>query len=237
MLGIVLTLFALAAAGIVRWLRTRRVSYEDPTPPLITIPHSPVAKPMAPSRARRQTPHETLPVPVAAPSPPAPMHAAPSPPAPMHAAPMHAPPPPPRPAPRPHDGNGSDGDLVDGNTIKFYRPPDGTLQLLPGRLEIVAGEDMPHDIRFLRARGEEPQVTFGRGDGPPHRHVQLHARTVSRNHARMRFADRQWLIENLSETNPVVINGNELDSNDGGYVLKEGDRIEMGEVVFLFRER
>ncbi len=218
-IGIVGTLFLLAALGLIRWWRARQPSYDDPTPPLITIPHSPTPRPVTPARARRTEPpvdaHGTAPVTVAAPV-------------------LHSP------APgyeRPGNGSGTDGELVEGSTVRFYRPPDGTLQLLPGRLEIVAGEDIPHDIRFIRARGEEPEVTFGRSDGPPHRHVQLHARTVSRQHARMRFAEKRWLIENLSETNPVVINGRELDSGDGGYVLREGDRIEMGEVVFLFRER
>ncbi len=218
-IGIVGTLLLLAAISLLRWWRARQPSYDDPTPPLITIPHSPTPRPVTPARARRAEPsvdaYSTTPATPAAQV-------------------LHSPPPR---YERPGNGSGTDGELVEGNTVRFYRPPDGTLQLLPGRLEIVAGEDIPHDIRFIRARGEEPEVTFGRSDGPPHRHVQLHARTVSRQHARMRFAEKRWLIENLSETNPVVINGRELDSGDGGYVLREGDRIEMGEVVFLFRER
>jgi hypothetical protein len=216
-LGIIGTLLVMAGVGLVRWMRGRTFTFDDPAPPLITIPHSPVHKPMAPSMPRRQTPAtESLPVVAPQHTPPVPVH--------------HA-------SPRGGNGTATDGELVEGNTIRFYRPPDGTLQLLPGRLEIVAGEELPHDIRFIRARGEEPEVTFGRSDGPPHRHVQLHARTVSRQHARMRFAERHWFIENLSDTNPVVVNGEELDSGDGGHELKEGDRIEMGEVVFRFRER
>lgn len=218
-IGIVGTLFLLGAMGLLRWWRARQPSYDDPTPPLITMPHSPSVRPVTPARGRRTEPsvetHNTAPVTIPSPA-------------------LHSPA---KAYDRPGNGSGTDGELVDGNTVRFYRPPDGTLQLLPGRLEIVAGEDIPHDIRFIRARGEEPEVTFGRSDGPPHRHIQLHARTVSRQHARMRFAEKRWLIENLSETNPVVINGRELDSVDGGYVLREGDRIEMGEVVFLFRER
>lgn len=225
-LGIIVTLLALAVAGLTRWRRARKHGYFDQAPPLIAIPHSPGVRPVTPVVPWREGSALSH------------SHGAPASTAPATAV-GAAPRPSPARQPQPATGNGSsaDGDVVEGNTIRFYRPPEGTLQLLPGRLEIVAGEDIPHDIRFIRARGEDAEVTFGRSDGPPHRHVQLHARTVSRQHARMRFADRRWQIENLSETNPVVINGKELDSADGGYVLKEGDRIEMGEVVFLFRER
>jgi len=50
----------------------------------------------------------------------------------------------------------------------------------------------------------------------------------------------RWRLENLSSTNPVVINGRSLDANGGAMasvMLSEGDRIEMGEVAFVFRER
>ena len=50
----------------------------------------------------------------------------------------------------------------------------------------------------------------------------------------------RWRLENLSATNPVVVNGRPLDANGGvtsSVILSEGDRIEMGEVAFVFRER
>jgi hypothetical protein len=123
------------------------------------------------------------------------------------------------------------------STVRFFRPPDGTLQLLPGRLEIVGGENGKQDIRFVRSRGQTPTITFGRSEGPPHQHVQLHASTVSRMHARMEYEHQQWKLVNLSVTNPVVVNGEELSAVEGTRVLEDGDRIEMGEVVFRFRER
>jgi hypothetical protein len=49
-----------------------------------------------------------------------------------------------------------------------------------------------------------------------------------------------WRLENLSSTNPVVVNGRSLDTKGGAMtsvILSEGDRIEMGEVAFVFRER
>jgi hypothetical protein len=127
--------------------------------------------------------------------------------------------------------------LVEGKTIRFYRPPEGTLQMLPGRLEIVEGEDRGQAIRFVRTRGGLQQVTFGRREGAPYEHIQLRAPTVSRQHARLDFEHGHWNIYNLSETNPVVVNGESLAAGHGVRPLTDGDRIEMGEVVFRFRER
>lgn len=122
-----------------------------------------------------------------------------------------------------------------GATVTFAPPPEGTLQLLPGRLEVVEGEDRGQNIRFVRMNGPA-EVTFGRSEGPPYRHVQLHSPTVSREHARMCLENRTWTIVNLSQTNPVVVNGEELQASGSGHSLHDGDRVEMGEVVFEFRD-
>lgn len=122
--------------------------------------------------------------------------------------------------------------LVDAAPI-----PDGTLQLLPGRLEVLGEEGERGEVRFVRVPGEEPEVTFGRSEGPPHRHVQLRAPTVSRMHARLRFEDGRWSVSNLSRTNPVVINGGDMADDEAERPLEDGDRIEMGEVAFVFHSR
>jgi hypothetical protein len=121
--------------------------------------------------------------------------------------------------------------------VQEVAPAEGTLQFLPGRLEIVDGDVPGRDIRFVRTWGEIPEVTFGRVAGPPYRHVQLRSQTVSRQHARMQFAEGRWKLINLSQTNPVVVNGEALDSAHGQRVLRDGDEIEMGDVLFRFRER
>jgi pSer/pThr/pTyr-binding forkhead associated (FHA) protein len=120
---------------------------------------------------------------------------------------------------------------------RFYRPPEGTLQMLPGRLEIVDGEDRGQAIRFVKTRPGTQQITFGRREGVPYEHIQLRAPTVSRQHARLDFEHGHWNIANLSETNPVQINGEALFPGHGTRPLEDGDRIEMGEVVFRFKER
>ena len=153
------------------------------------------------------------------------------------------------------------GAAVDGASVRYWRPADGTLQFLPGRLEVIAGRDAGQEIRFVRTPGPDgTKVTFGRAEGAPYRHVQLREPTVSRAHACMMLDARtpapaegagrggsngdsgapRWRLENLSATNPVVVNGRPLAADEGPAsfaVLSEGDRIEMGEVVFRFHEK
>ncbi len=97
---------------------------------------------------------------------------------------------------------------------------------------------MGQEIRFVRHPGEKDTVvTFGRSDGPQYRHVQLHEHTVSRLHAKITLEGRRWRMSNMSATNPVIVNDTPLEGDDGSVLLNEGDRIEMGEVVFRFRAK
>lgn len=130
------------------------------------------------------------------------------------------------------------GDPYEGESLRFHRTSDPTLQFLPGRLEVIAGADQGHEIRFVKSAGvSKPEITFGRSEGPAYRHVQLRQQTVSRNHARMTLDGSTWSLTNLSATNPVVVNGCEMPGDGSSVVLGDGDRIEMGEVAFRFRER
>jgi pSer/pThr/pTyr-binding forkhead associated (FHA) protein len=122
--------------------------------------------------------------------------------------------------------------------VKFLERSDGTLQFLPGRLEILSGPDLGQEVHFARPLGEETaSITFGRSEGNPLRHVQLLDPTVSRSHARLDFSGGRWRLSNLSSTNPVVLNGRAVDEREVSVLLGDGDRIEMGAVVFVFRER
>jgi pSer/pThr/pTyr-binding forkhead associated (FHA) protein len=131
------------------------------------------------------------------------------------------------------------------HSMPDYRPPprkappaplEGTLQFLPGRMEIVEGRDVGQEIRFVKSPGPDgTTVTFGRAEGVPYRHVQLHEPTVSRHHAKMNFEAKNWRLTNLSATNPVVVNGIAMNGDGDSLALQEGDKVEMGEVVFRFR--
>jgi hypothetical protein len=163
-----------------------------------------------------------------------------------------------RAAPFPTMNDDNVGEAVDGASVRYWRAADGTLQFLPGRLVISAGQDAGHEIRFVRTSGPDGTiVTFGRAEGAPYRHVQLREPTVSRLHARMELDQRtapnasgargttvgqppRWRLDNLSSTNPVIVNGKPLDAHDAAgasVMLSDGDRIEMGEVAFVFHAR
>ncbi|MGQ0639152.1 MAG: FHA domain-containing protein [Gemmatimonadaceae bacterium] len=125
--------------------------------------------------------------------------------------------------------------LVDGHSLRFYRPAEGTLQFFPGRLEVIEGRDAGHEIRFVKtAAPDSESITFGRLEGPPYRHIQLREPTVSRQHAKMSLREGMWYLENLSGTNPVVVNGEALSGPGTTVRLTDGDRVEMGEVTFRF---
>jgi hypothetical protein len=130
------------------------------------------------------------------------------------------------------------GQLVEGTHVRYYRAEEGTLEFLPGRLEILSGGDVGQEIHFMRQLGEEgATITFGRNEGPPLRHVQLLDPTVSRQHARLSFAGGRWHLSNLSQTNPVSLNGSPVPLTGRALTLQEGDRLEMGAVTFLFHDR
>jgi len=75
-------------------------------------------------------------------------------------------------------------------TVRFRRPSEEPIQLLPGRLEVLSGESKHREIRFVRIPGEPLQLVVGRDPGTPSpRHVALQSSTVSRQHARFEFAD------------------------------------------------
>jgi pSer/pThr/pTyr-binding forkhead associated (FHA) protein len=106
-----------------------------------------------------------------------------------------------------------------------------------GRLEVLAGATTHHEIRFVRLPGKADQLILGRDAGPSPQYVGLGSTTVSRRHARFAFTDGCWTIENLSQTNPVVVNDDELTEIDGERPLIDGDRLELGEVVLRFHAR
>ena len=128
--------------------------------------------------------------------------------------------------------------LVEGTQVRFFRAEEGTLEFLPGRLEVVQGEDLGQEIHFARQVGDDDvTITFGRSEGPPLRHVQLLDPTVSRQHARMTFTGQHWQLSNLSTTNAVLVNGASLPGHGNGITLQDGDRLEMGAVMFVFHAR
>ena len=128
---------------------------------------------------------------------------------------------------------------VTGSTVKIHRPPAGTLKVLPGRFEVIAGESEVKEIRFYKVPTQPlPEVTFGRLAGSPYVHVQLNSPTVSGRQGKMTYQGGQWLFTNFAPptSNPTRVNGRDL-AVDESVPLREGDRVEMGDVVLIFHER
>jgi len=123
---------------------------------------------------------------------------------------------------------------LNSETVRFQRPTEEVVQLLPGHLEVLAGDSRHQEIRFVRVQGQQPHLILGRNPGRSPQHIALNSSTVSRQHARLAFAGGRWNVANLSKTNPVVVNDVELSNVDGERPLADGDRIELGEVVLRF---
>jgi hypothetical protein len=138
--------------------------------------------------------------------------------------------------PRPPVRPPSNVERDNAETVRFVRPadPGAAVQLLPGRLEVIGGETPHREIRLMRIPGESAHVILGREVGLNPHYVGLGSPTVSRRHARLDFADNQWIVTNLSRTNPLVINDDELFDTDVARPLADGDRLELGDVVLRF---
>lgn len=119
-------------------------------------------------------------------------------------------------------------------TVRFVRPTDEVVQLLPGHLEVLSGDTRHQEIRFVRVAGQQPHLILGRNPGRSPQHVALNSSTVNRQHAKLAYSGGKWMVANLSTTNPVVVNDQELTNLDGERQLTDGDRIELGEVVLRF---
>ncbi len=127
--------------------------------------------------------------------------------------------------------------VIEGSTIKMSAPPPGTLKLLPGRFEVVSGDETIKEIRFYKAKDkEESEITFGRGSGPDYSHIQLKPQTVSTKQAKLIWTNDEYTLINYSDVNPTIANDQPL-SKEGSVALKEGDKIEMGEIIFIFHEK
>lgn len=109
-----------------------------------------------------------------------------------------------------------------------------TIQMLPGRLEAIDAKEIQQEIRFLRAQSEEQVVTLGWNLGEPPEHVTLNHSSIQPLHAKMTYRDDGWWMENLAEHDPVVVNGAPIRPSSSPRLLKHGDQIRIGAVVFMF---
>ena len=127
-------------------------------------------------------------------------------------------------------------ETLEGNTIKMHAPPTGTLKLLPGYFEVIAGEPKIKEIRLYKTSGQtEIETTIGRLPGEPYKHIQLKLQTVSRKQAKLVFSNGRYTIINYAPetSNPTKINGRDMEVNES-HMLEEDDKIQMGEVELIY---
>lgn len=75
---------------------------------------------------------------------------------------------------------------------------------------------------------EGAELVLGRA---PECEVRLRSPSVSRRHCRIRCVGHQVLVEDLGSTWGIRVNGQQVECRD----LRNGDRLEVGEVVFFVR--
>lgn len=123
-------------------------------------------------------------------------------------------------------------------TLKFKAPPK-TMKFVPGRLVIAAGPDQGKEFRIAgRPTPDGNVVTIGRAEVEGEKafaHIQLGDtyRTVSRMQAEIIQQDDTILLKNKSETNPTMVNGNQVPAEQT-VELDGGDMIRMGELMIRY---
>lgn len=123
-------------------------------------------------------------------------------------------------------------------TLKFKAPPK-TMKFVPGRLVIAAGPDQGKEFRIAgRPTPDGNVVTIGRAEVEGERafaHIQLGDtyRTVSRMQAEIIQQDQTILLKNTSETNPSMVNGDQVPAGTT-VELEDGDMIRMGELMLRY---
>lgn len=129
---------------------------------------------------------------------------------------------------------------ADFRTIKIVPPAPQTITFIPGKLEIISGEDKGKSFRIAGfPTSEGSVVSIGREVVTGERayaHIQLNEkfRTVSRRQAELIYKDHKLLIRNLSETNLTQVDGLELQPGECTE-LKPDAKIRTGELEFQYK--
>jgi len=125
----------------------------------------------------------------------------------------------------------------DFKTIKIVLDSPKTLKLIPGKLEIVSGEDKGKSFKIAGHPSSEGSiVTIGREEVNgefAYSHIQLKQKTISRKQAELIYKESKLFIKNLSETNYTMLDGIELKTGQA-MELKSGSIIKTGEVEFSY---
>lgn len=109
-----------------------------------------------------------------------------------------------------------------------------TLQMLPGRLQPMDRDVLKQEIRFIRPSNSAQEITVGRDTAAPPDHVTLDHPSLAPRHARMQYRDGHWWIDSLTDDDPVRLNDQAIHHRDGRRLLRDGDRVRLGDLEFRF---
>lgn len=104
--------------------------------------------------------------------------------------------------------------------VKGFRPVIQRPHLLEGKSGPGAGQKFVLDANeLIIGRGEKATLT-------------LDSEEVSRAHARLTRNEGEYTIEDMESRNGIVLNGLKVHAA----VLRDGDQVQLGDVVLSYRE-
>lgn len=126
----------------------------------------------------------------------------------------------------------------DFKTIKVASSPPKTMRFIPGKLEIMNGEDKGKVFKMVGYPNADGSiVTMGREPGSGERaysHIQLKDPTVSRKQAELIYKNGKLFMKNLSEVNLSMVNGKELSANEQTELKANDSVIRTGAIEFKY---
>jgi hypothetical protein len=127
-----------------------------------------------------------------------------------------------------------DRDEVAGEIVRTFYPLPDKVKSIPGRLELVGGENDLRELYFRLPKDTRKNFfTFGNLDSSDFGHYRINHPSVAENQAKIVFADGEFELINYSIENPTRVNSREL--QDGERIaLNPGDMIEMGALEMIF---
>lgn len=135
------------------------------------------------------------------------------------------------------DGLNINPNAEDFKTIQLSANVPSLIKTVPGKLEIVSGDDTGKTMQipgFPTAGGLI--TTIGRANITgirQHAHIRLDNKTVSRRHAELRYFNGFLNIKNYSETNKTVVGDVQLLVNQE-IELHSGSGFSIGEISFRY---
>lgn len=110
-----------------------------------------------------------------------------------------------------------------------------TIRVPRASLRVIAGPGTGKEFSLADAVITARPVILGRGRDSSRQFVGLESRLVSRQHAQIACENGAWVLKHMSDTNATVVDGVELTRVGQAGHLKNGSRIDAGDVSLELR--